>query len=145
MWPRKILGLDLPVLTWVGIGWLFSIRGAWVVWLWKEGDKELIESDMMKYGKFGSMGLDEGNLWDKSVGNMVEDELMTSFSCGVGELNDGNLVSHTWVGQLVKWGGDVEVFGSMSGIEVMMFGLCNLYVVYEHWVKYEDLKYVYMC
>lgn len=64
-------------------------------WLDYEGDTKLVEPDMMKEGKFGSVDLSEGNLLSTSMGNMVDGELITSFSCGKGKLNDGTSVSGT--------------------------------------------------
>lgn len=54
---------------------------------------------------------------------MVEDdEVMTSLPCDKGELDDEMSISDTWEGPLVNGGCDGKVFGSLSGVEVILFG-----------------------
>lgn len=81
-WARKILGLNLHILARVSIWWSLGTRGAWLAWLWNEGDKEFVDPDMMNDGGFDSVDWGEGTLWSKSLGFMGEDELINSLSCG---------------------------------------------------------------
>lgn len=63
VWARKILALYFPDLARVSMGLSFCTRGAWGAWLWKEGDKEPIESDRMIEDMLWLLDFLEGNLW----------------------------------------------------------------------------------